>query len=262
MTDTTQQPERSLLPATIGRVAASESKGYIVPTNAEEAYELARLLETSAGSSFKDLNQIATAILAGQEAGLGPVYSVQNIAIINGRPSMWGNAILALIQSSGKLEDYKVQRIGPSFDIDSAEIKDWPADFGVTVTMKRRGQETPYVGKFTVGDAKRAGLWMNTRKSPWINHPLDMLERRALGKAANKGFADVLAGLGVREEQEDYHSPKNEVDHSNLLSDEPDILSDEPVEEIEDAEIEEVQDPDRLREDRDEMRELFEGDDQ
>lgn len=239
MTEQTQ--ERSQLPSTIGRVAKHE-RGYIEPTNAEEAYELARMLSSVAGSSFNgDISKIATAILAGQEAGLAPVYSVQNIAIINGRPSMWGDAILALIQGSGKLEDYKVQRTGTSFDIDSTPVADWPADFGITVTMKRKDQETAYVGKFTVGDAKRANLWLNTRKSPWINHPLDMLERRALSKAARKGFADVLAGLGVREEMEDIAPPPQKVDNTALLSDEPDVLSDEP-EKVEDAEIEEIAD--------------------
>lgn len=238
MTEETKTQERSALPATIGRVSVPAGKDHVAPTNAEEAYELARMLSTVAGSSFSgDISKIATAILAGQEAGLKPVYSVQNIAIINGRPCMWGNAIDALILGSGKLEDQKVQRIGTSFDIDKTPINQWPEDFGVSVTMKRHGQETPFVGKFTVGDAKRASLWMNTKKTPWINHPLDMLERRAYSRAATKGFADVLAGIHVREEVEDHYVETPKVVASALLSDDP--VTEVP-EEIEDAEVEEI----------------------
>lgn len=211
---------RSELPATIGKVALIE-RGYVAPTNAEEAYELARLLSSVAGSSFQgNINKIATAILAGQEAGLPPVYSVRNIAIINGQASMWGDALMALVQASGKIEDYKVREIGTSFDKDNTDVAKWPLDFGFNVSIKRRNQETPYIGTYTVGDAKRAGLWLNTKKEPWIKHPLRMLEIRAYTRPLRKGFADVLAGLAVREEVEDYAQIEaTKVDTTNLLSD-------------------------------------------
>jgi len=35
----------------------------------------------------------------GQELGLGPLQALQNIACINGRPSIWGDAALALVQA-------------------------------------------------------------------------------------------------------------------------------------------------------------------
>jgi hypothetical protein len=42
-----------------------------------------------------------------------------------------------------------------------AETRKFADDFGVRVTMWRRGQGEPYIGHFTVGDAKRARLWMD-----------------------------------------------------------------------------------------------------
>jgi hypothetical protein len=223
-TEPEQQQAKSQLPATIGAVALVEERGYIAPTNAQEAYELARLLSVVAGSSFDgNTSKIATAILAGQEAGLPPVYSVMNIAIINGRPSMWGDALMALVQASGKLEDFQSRQIGTSFDLNSTAREQWPDDFGFSVMMKRKGQATPYTGTFTVGDAKRAGLWMDTRRKPWFEHPLVMLERRAMSKPTRKGFADVLAGLSFREEVEDYEPVTPKIDTAALASDEPDI---------------------------------------
>jgi len=227
--------EKSQLPSTIGSVGLVE-KGYVAPTNAQEAYELARLLSSVAGSSFKgDISKIATAILAGQEAGLPPVYSVRNIAIINGNATMWGDALFALVQASGEMEDFSVQEIGTKFDIDNTDVANWSDDFGFAVSVKRKGQETPYKSSFTVGDAKRAKLWLNTNKSPWINYPKRMLEIRAYTPALRKGFADVLAGLHFREEVEDYHETPKENANA-LLSDEPD-----EIETVEAVEVEEDQ---------------------
>jgi len=232
----------SQLPATIGRVAITE-RGYVSPTNAEEAYELARMLSNIAGSSFQNnISKIATAILAGQEAGLGPVYSVRNIAIINGNPTMYGDALMALVQASGMLEKLVKRQTGLDFDIEHTPREKWPDGYGWQIELHRRKQEEPYRGKFTVGDARRAGLWTDTRRKPWFEYPDRMLYRRALAFPVRDGFADVLAGLTVREEVEDYSvgTGGEKRDLTPLLAD--DAGQDEtPPETIEDAVVEEVE---------------------
>jgi hypothetical protein len=42
---------------------------------------------------------IMVAVQHGMEIGLGPMQALQSIAVINGRPSLWGDALPALIMS-------------------------------------------------------------------------------------------------------------------------------------------------------------------
>ena len=44
------------------------------------------------------------AIQWGMEIGLKPLQAMQNIAVINGRPSLWGDAVIALARNSPMCE--------------------------------------------------------------------------------------------------------------------------------------------------------------
>lgn len=187
----------------------------IVPRNINEVAEVARAvlsadavpdsLTTEKGrrlSQEEIVSRVIMVIMSGSEVGLGPMASLANIALINKRRSIWGQAAIALIQSKGVLEGMKIERIGvqPAAGAMTAQFTD---DFGIRVTMRRRGQPEPYVGEYTVGRAKRAHLWMNSSKRPWIEHPERQLQWRAFHLAATDGFSDCLMGLMIREVAED-----------------------------------------------------------
>lgn len=201
-------------------------KGYIVPTTIEEAYRMAKAIVHGrlAPTSYDDDPQkVMLGLMAAMEAGLAPMYGLRNIAIINGRPSIWGDAAMALIQNGGNLANQTTEWDGPEdFDPNSTQIAKWPDSYGVTVKLWRKGQADPYIGTFTVGDAKRAKLWMNPRKVPWIEHPRRMLMIRARAFPQRDGFADALAGLSIREEVED-HAPVDKVVDAGFLSAEPQV---------------------------------------
>jgi hypothetical protein len=71
-----------------------------------------------------------------------------------------------------------------------------------TCTAKRRGYEKPTVVRFSVADAKKAGLWGKT--GPWSQYSKRMLQLRARGFALRDAFPDVLKGLVTAEEAQDY----------------------------------------------------------
>jgi hypothetical protein len=71
-----------------------------------------------------------------------------------------------------------------------------------TCSAKRRGYERPTVVRFSVADAKKAGLWGKT--GPWTQYPRRMLQLRARGFALRDAFPDVLKGLVTAEEAHDY----------------------------------------------------------
>jgi hypothetical protein len=130
------------------------------------------------------------AIQHGSEVGLSPMQSLQSIAVINGRPTIWGDAALALVQSSPVCEYVR-------------EYTEGEGDALVAVCeAKRRGYPAPTVVRFSVADAKKAGLW--GKSGPWQQYPARMMTLRARGFALRNAFADALRGLITAEEAQDY----------------------------------------------------------
>lgn len=200
--------------------------GYIVPQTVEEAARMAKavIIGGFAPDSYKvngqfDANKVMLGIMAAMEAGLQPLYGLRQIAIINGRPTIWGDAAMALVQSKNLIDEYTEVQVGPAPE--TADLSKWPDDYGWKVTIRRRGQKGEYTGLFTVGMAKRAKLWLHPKKVPWLEHPDRMLKIRARAFPLRDGFADALAGLAIREEVEDFHDEKKQVEID--LNDSPQV---------------------------------------
>lgn len=156
-----------------------------------------------APDSYKgDQKQIAVGIMKGLEIGMPPLAALANIAIINGRPTIWGDGAIALAQSRGLLSGIEEIEIGTIPGADDT-VQDFATDYGIEVRLTRKGVSGAFVGRFTVGDAKRAKLWANASKQPWMLYPKRMLRMRAIGFAIRNGFADCLAGMYIREEIDD-----------------------------------------------------------
>jgi len=175
--------------------ALSESKtGFsLAPQNIEEALKFADMLSKSnlvPKEFIGNPGNILVAIQWGMELGLQPMQSMQNIAVINGRPSLWGDSVLALVKASPTCE-YVVEEVG---------------DNGATCKVKRRG-EPEQVRHFTVEDAKKASLW--GKQGPWTNYPKRMLQVRARSWALRDVFPDVLRGMPIAEELQDMPSEKD-----------------------------------------------------
>lgn len=159
------------------------------PANLQEAMQLSEMMANSEMVP-KDFRakpaNILVAVQMGAEVGLAPMQAIQNIAVINGRPALWGDAIKAIILNSPLCEKFE-----ESFD---------DATNTARVLVKRKGHSERLVA-FSQEDAKKAGLW--GKQGPWTNYPKRMLAMRARGFAARDEFADVLKGLSVAEEQLD-----------------------------------------------------------
>lgn len=156
--------------------------------------------ETVANSEFapKDFRgkpaSCMLAIQAGAEIGLAPLQALQSIAVVNGRPAVFGDAALAVVKASPVCE-YVIEQV----EGDGEQMV-------ATCTAQRRGYPQPTVVKFTVADAKKAGLW--GKSGPWTQYPKRMLQMRARGFALRDAFPDVLKGLVTAEEAADYPTPE------------------------------------------------------
>ena len=158
-------------------------------TTLEDMYRFAKAVATS-GMAPKGMDKPETVLVAmqsGMELGFSPMAALQNITVINGRPSVYGDAGMGLIRASGKLEGYMEVVKGT---IEKGD-REW------TIILKRIG-ESPISRTFSVADAKRAGLW--AKQGPWSQFPDRMLKYRALAFCMRDGFSDILKGLKVAEE--------------------------------------------------------------
>lgn len=159
----------------------------LAPKDLDEAMRFADML---AGSSIVPKDYIGkpgnclVAIQWGMELGLQPMQAMQSIAVINGRPSLWGDAMLALVKAH------------PAFEWIKEEC-----DGNVAIcTIKRRG-EPEVVQSFSMEEAKRAGL--TGKQGPWTQYPKRMLQMRARGFALRDAFPDALRGVVSAEEARD-----------------------------------------------------------
>lgn len=173
----------------------------LAPANFTELVEFAAI---AARSQFvpKDYRNhpedILLAVQLGSEVGLRPMQALQNIAVINGRPAVWGDALPGLCKASPVYQDL----------IETFDREDDP-DFLTAVCIAKRHSSTPVTARFSVMDAKRAGLW--TKPGPWQTYPRRMLQMRARSFALRDAFPDVLKGLISVEEALDLPTPPDRL---------------------------------------------------
>jgi hypothetical protein len=165
----------------------------LTPHSLNEAIQLAEYMCKSAlvPTQYRDRPaDVLIAVQYGQEVGLPPLQAIQGIAVVNGRPVLWGDAALAVVQKSGMMENYK--------EMTADEIeKAGKAVFWA----KRKGLAEPIVREFSIENAKKAGLW--GKAGVWQQYPYRMLQMRARSWGLRDGFADALKGISIREEIED-----------------------------------------------------------
>jgi len=180
----------------------------LAPQTWQEAQQFASLLaqSTMVPKDFQGKpGNIMVAIQWGAEVGLGPLQAVQNIAVINGRPSIWGDAALALVRGHPAC-----LAVREGVDGDGDARHGW-------CEVTRKGDQ-PQRRTFSVADAKRANLW--GKAGPWQQYPDRMLQLRARGFAIRDVFPDALRGVITQEEARDTPPEPREV-ASTVVASEP-----------------------------------------
>ncbi len=159
----------------------SETKALaIIPKSIDEVNDLAErfakssLLPKSMQGKAAD---VLVTIMAGQEMGLSPMASLRAIHVIEGKPVLSADGMIALVLGSGKAVYF--ERVEES-------------DTSVTYETLRVGSKTPRRCTWTMQMAKVAGLNL---KDNWRQYPRAMLASRAKSELARDVYPDVLAGV-------------------------------------------------------------------
>ena len=180
---------------------ANSAVSVILPQSIDDIWRVARMayvggMAPESLTKGKDPDEAtsacAIAIMAGAELGLTPLMALRSYAVVNGRPSLWGDGIKAVVRQSGRCEYI---RAGGDLTKGWCEAK--RSDTGEV--MRR---------EFTWEQAKKAGL--SGKTGPWQQHPDMMMERRATARCLNDLFADVLGGIVTADEAQDSDPIVNE----------------------------------------------------
>jgi hypothetical protein len=164
--------------------------------NMAQAWSIAQVLAQSSmvphALRGSPQNALVTMML-GQELGLTWTQATRGIYVLpNGTPGLRGQLLLALIRKAGHRY---------TFERDDNSCK-------CTITRKDEDFKVPYEGTFTLDDALAAGLVSKkdgklfARSSsgnplPWEQYRRDMLQWRAVARAAGVGAPEVIYGFDI-----------------------------------------------------------------
>lgn len=141
------------------------------------------------------------ACAVGRTLGMSAYAAINSIAIINGRPVIWGDGLKGVVLRQCAL-------FKETFD---------PETFTATCTIRRKDRPNDeIVASFSWQEAQQAHL---DTKAIWQSYPRRMLQMRARGFAIRDAFPDLLQGMITKEEAEDYPVPNNDPLESLTTSD-------------------------------------------
>jgi hypothetical protein len=166
----------------MGTELALSPQRELTPAIWQMVKELGPMLHKSRLFGVASEEQAIAIMLKGHELGLGFTASFEYIQVIQGKPTLKPQGALALIYGSPFVKSVKITRLAN--------------DKGVFVGYEcymQRTNGTEHTERFTMDDAKRAGLVKPD--SGWVNYPENMCKWRSIGFCADTVFPDVTAGM-------------------------------------------------------------------
>ncbi len=192
----------------------SETKALaVIPRSIDEVTSLAETLAKSTllpEALRNKVPDVVVQILAGQELGLAPMAAIRGVHIVQGKPVLAADTMVALVLGSGLCEYFQCAE---------------DTDARVTYETKRKGAPRAQSYSWSEEDTKRAGL---QTKDNWRLFRRQMMKARAKAILARDAYPDVLAGCYDPDEM---HVPAAAQQQRAPLT------SVSPVEDIADAEI-------------------------
>lgn len=195
-----------------------------------EAIELGHVLAQS--GYFKDATtaaQAAVKVMVGSELGFAPMASIMGVHVIEGRPSVGGRLLGAVLKRDPHY-DYRIDRLEVERDPAGK-----PIGGGCVVVITLDGNDLSPVSSFDWGEAVQAGLVKD--KSNWIKWPTKMLFWRALSWGVDFHCPHLVGGIPLiaaedAEADAGAEQAPSLVRELNPPADRPPPLADDEAEEL------------------------------
>lgn len=135
---------------------------------------------------IKTAEQGVALMLIAQAEGLHPAIAARDYHVIQGRPALKTDAMMARFQQAGGKVEWKVYS-----DDEVTGVFSHPAGGSLTVT-------------WTLDQAKRIGL---AGKDNWKNYPRAMLRARCISEGIRSVYPGCVVGVYTPEEVQDFSEP-------------------------------------------------------
>lgn len=151
--------------------------------------ELRQVAADAAASRYfpvKSVEEAFVILMTGAELGLQPMQAMRGIYVVNGKPVLSADMLVAAVRASGACESWRVV-------VSTAERCE--------IRTRRKGESEDEIGVWTRADAERAGVYR--KPGPWQQYPDRMLRHRCASDLARRVYPDVCLGVYVPGELDD-----------------------------------------------------------
>lgn len=162
-------------------LARVESAAPILARSFDEARAMSAELAKSTSVlplSLRSAPDVLAIVMTGAELGLPPMAALRSLYVLDGKPSIYVAAKLAVVRARGLMSVFR--------EIESTSER-------ATYEIGRRGEE-PIRRSFSIEDAKTAQLVKSGGN--YVKSPAKMLRWRVIGELLDLLFPDVLLGVG------------------------------------------------------------------
>lgn len=173
----------------------NEIQAWVAPQTLDEAKALASVIAASelAGPHRGQPANVLMCMLVSNQIQVGLMQVLQEVAIINNRPAIWGTLLMELAMRHPKYVDFDCGVTGTGM-----EMEGW---FTI-VYLNGIGEKASYTARFTMKDAQTAGL-IDKKGGIYKLYSADMLISRARSRALRRALPGCTHGLATKEEMED-----------------------------------------------------------
>ena len=186
------------------------------------AYQMAKGLSQSTLVPQQFQNNPANCLIALEQSNrlnISPMAVMQNLYIVQGKPSFSSSFIIGLINASGKY-DMELQ-----FDEEEKDGK----PYACTCWTEKDGRKVTGI-KITMDMAEKEG-WSKKNGSKWVTIPQVMLRYRAASFFARMNCPELSIGLYSKEELDDFTPiKKSKASLNDILADDDVVVVGEVVE--------------------------------
>lgn len=221
--------------------------GY-VPTFAETWRLAQRIAKTEfvPGSLRDRPDAVLACVLFGRELGIGPMQSLSQINVIDGKPTMSPELMRGLVRGAGH------RLTIDEWDDTTCSVTGTRADTGESLSLAWNLERARDAGLCTIVDGRARARSLRDKPLPWESYTRAMLHARATSELCRALFADVIAGVSYTPEELSFAEVANEpepgpgavhpalpvsgpADLVNNSVDTVEIVGDEPEVEVPDA---------------------------
>lgn len=174
----------------------------------EKAWKSAKFLASTdiVPQTFKKPENCLIALDIANRTGMQPLTVMQNLYVVQGKPSWSGQMCIALINGCGRFTPLEFDFIG-EVGTDS---------YGCIAHARRLDNGKEYASDaVTIGMARKEG-WLTKNGSKWNSMPQQMMMYRAGAFFGRVHCPDVLMGLPMADEMRDVYGYTERKESNNL----------------------------------------------